>query len=70
VNAAARRATEPRRTDLLVRPPASARSGNESWAAALVPDSVAQLKELADLRERGLISQLEYEREKATILET
>jgi hypothetical protein len=55
------------RHDLLVRPPCGAAHDDLGWAAGLV-DPVAQLRELADLRTRGLLSDEQYEAQKAKVL--
>jgi Short C-terminal domain len=68
MNGAVERRPGRRRTDLLVRPPAGARNGDADWTTTLVSDPVAQLQQLADLCQRGLISANEFEREKAKIL--
>lgn len=54
------------RHDLLVRPPCGAPEGDLGWAAGLV-DPVAQLRELADLRSRGLLSDEQFEAQKAKV---
>jgi hypothetical protein len=55
-----------RQTDLLARPPWI---DNEprTWVAPVI-DPVAQLEELADLRNRGLLSTQEFEEQKAKVL--
>jgi hypothetical protein len=60
----ARRSSDARRRqpDLLVRPPCGP-------AFVVGIDPVEQLKELVDLRERGLLSGDEFERQKARLLE-
>lgn len=59
----ARRSSEGRRRpDLLARPPWR---GSESS----VVDPIEQLKELVDLRDKGLLSGDEFERHKARVLE-
>ncbi len=63
-----KRTHERRRPDLLVRPPARGRYGTDAWATTQVSDPVAQIEAFADLRQRGLISAQEFEREKAKIL--
>lgn len=55
------------RPDLLDRPPVTARELGPGWAL-LVVDPVSQLKELADLHRRGLVSREEYEQQKCKIL--
>lgn len=50
-----------RRVDLLVRPPCGTREG-EGWAA-LVVDPIEQVEELIDLRDRGLLTDEQYERQ-------
>jgi hypothetical protein len=56
------------RPDLLDRPPATARALGPGWAS-LVIDPVSQLKELADLHRRGLVSGEEYQQQKCKILD-
>jgi Short C-terminal domain len=56
------------RPDLLARPPCVASMYDDRWAA-LVVDPTDQLKTLADLLARGLLSTEEYERHKAKVLE-
>jgi hypothetical protein len=56
-----------RRIDLLARPPAAVVAA-DGWAA-LVVDPVEQLRGLADLRRRGLLSGDEYEQQRAKVLE-
>jgi hypothetical protein len=53
---------------LLGRPPAGSRA-DVAWAR-LVVDPVDQLRELADLRNRGLLSLDEYERQRLKVLES
>jgi Short C-terminal domain len=53
------------RVDLLVRPPCRAR--DLGWDDSVV-DSTEQLRELADLLSRGLLTQDEFERQKARVL--
>jgi hypothetical protein len=55
-------------TDLLDRPPCGTRSSDDSWMAFVI-DPVEQVRALADLRSRGLLSREEYERQKAKIVE-
>jgi Short C-terminal domain len=47
---------------VLTRPPSSG-GEMEVWTAVVV-DPVAQIKELAELRDRGLLSSEEFERQK------
>jgi hypothetical protein len=61
------RTTRLHAVNLLARPPAVSRSTDGGWAQ-LVVDPVEQLRELADLCERGLLSPEEYERQRAKIL--
>jgi Short C-terminal domain len=56
------------RTDLLPRPPCVAPLYDDRWAA-LVVDPTDQLAVLSDLLTRGLLSDDEYERQKAKVLE-
>jgi Short C-terminal domain len=56
------------RTDLLARPPCTARDLERGWAALFV-DPIDQLKELADLRIRGLLSREEFDRQKAKVID-
>ena len=56
------------RPDLLVRPPCGWRYRVGGWAGFVI-DPVAQLKELVDLRDKGLLSGDEFERHKARLLE-
>jgi Short C-terminal domain len=55
-------------TDLLARPPCGVRMYENGWAALIV-DPTEQLKTLADLLSRGLLSPQEYERQKAKVIE-
>jgi len=63
----ARRRSRRGRSDLLTRPPASARVGDR-WLEMLVSDPVAQIQELADLAARGFLSPREFEEQKARLL--
>jgi hypothetical protein len=54
-------------TDLLTRPPAPATPSHPAWLYAII-DPVAQVAELDVLRERGLISADDFERQKAKVL--
>jgi hypothetical protein len=54
-------------TDLLTRPPALTSSGPPTWLSAII-DPVEQVAELAKLRDRGLISADDFERQKAKAL--
>jgi hypothetical protein len=56
------------RPDLLDRPPATARELGPGWAL-LVIDPVRQLRELADLHYRGLLSRDEYQQQKSKVLD-
>jgi Short C-terminal domain len=56
------------RPDLLARAPCLITMYDERWAA-LVIDPTEQLRTLADLLARGLLSGEEYERHKAKVLE-
>jgi hypothetical protein len=56
------------RPDLLTRPPCSAAICDGRWAALIV-DSTEQLKTLADLLARGLLSPEEYQQHKAKVLD-
>jgi Short C-terminal domain len=62
------RTTRSRRVDLLARPPCGIRMYEDSWMA-LVVDPVEQLRTLADLQARGLLSPDEFERQKAKVIE-
>ena len=53
--------------DLLARPPCGSRSFEEQWAAFVI-DPVAQVRALAGLRDDGLLSDEEFERQKAKVL--
>jgi hypothetical protein len=55
------------RRGLLTRPP-TGHQFEPDWSTWIV-DPVAQLGELADLRDRGLLSLEEYELQKARVLE-
>jgi Short C-terminal domain len=55
------------RTDLLVRPPCTARDLERGWAALFV-DPVEQLDQLAQLYRRGLLSREEFEAQKAKVI--
>jgi len=56
------------RTDLLVRPPCSEDEREGGWAGFVV-DPVEQLKALADLHSRGLLSREEFDRQKTKLPE-
>jgi Short C-terminal domain len=56
------------RPDLLDRPPTAAREPGRGWAP-LVIDPVRQLRELADLHHRGLLSRDEYQQQKSKVLD-
>jgi hypothetical protein len=56
-----------RRAPLLSRAP-SVGNGSKRGAAASIGDPVAQLRELAELWVRGLLSREEFERQKARLL--
>jgi hypothetical protein len=56
-----------RRIDLLARPPAAVVAADD-WAG-LVVDPVEQLRGLADLRRRGLLTGDEYEQQRAKVLD-
>lgn len=51
---------------VLTRPPYD--GGERQGWAVLVVDPVEQIKELADLRDRGLLSPEEFERQKEKVL--
>jgi hypothetical protein len=53
--------------DLLTRPPTVSRT-HDGWTR-LVVDPVEQLRELAELCDRGLLSDEEYERQRAKVLD-
>jgi hypothetical protein len=53
--------------DLLPRPPCGVGDLGGRWAG-LVPDPVAQIEELADLVDRGLLSRAEFEELKARVV--
>ena len=55
------------RADLFARPPSGARESERDWFALIV-DPVAQLKELAELRRRGVLSPEEFELQNAKVL--
>ena len=55
------------RTDLLVRPPCSDREHEPGWTA-FVADPAEQLRQLADLHFRGLLSREDFEQQKAKVL--
>ena len=55
-------------SDLLARPPCGVRTHEDAWLRFLV-DPVEQLRALADLHVRGLLSPDEFERQKAKVLE-
>jgi Short C-terminal domain len=61
-----RRTHRRHRSDLLARPPCGGRE-LDGGVAALMVDPVDQLQELADLRNRGLLTSEEFERQKARI---
>ena len=56
------------RPESLDRPPTTARELGPGWAS-LVIDPVSQIRELADLHRRGLVSREEYEQQKCKILD-
>jgi len=51
--------------DLLKRPDSS--SAVEAWSTAVTVDPAAQLEELAELVEQGLVSATEYERQRRKV---
>jgi Short C-terminal domain len=53
--------------DLLTRPPCTERALEGGWGTLIV-DPVGQLEELADLRNRGLLTPEEHERQKDRVL--
>ena len=59
--------TRARRVHLLVRPACPDQASAGRWDGAVV-DPVEQLKELADLLARGLLSREEFESHKARVL--
>lgn len=61
-----RRTHRRNRGDLLARPPVGSRE-LEGGVAALIVDPIEQLEELADLRNRGLLTSEEFERQKTRI---
>ncbi len=61
-------ASRSERPDLLERPPTTARELGPGWAL-LVIDPVNQIRELADLHRRGLVSAEEYQQQKCKILD-
>jgi hypothetical protein len=63
-----RNAPRSKRPDRLERPPATARELGPGWSL-LVIDPVRQLRELADLHRRGLVSGEEYQQQKCKILD-
>lgn len=54
--------------DLLVRPPCGPRSWDKSWAL-LFADPAVQIRAIAELRAAGLLTQEEFERQKAKALD-
>lgn len=62
------RTSRSQRPDLLERPPATTREPGPGWAL-LVIDPISQLRELADLHHRGLLSREEYQHQKSKILD-
>ena len=60
--------TRRQRPDLLARPPCSVTMYGVPWTAMLV-DQTAQLEQLADLLDRGLLTRDEFERQKAKVLQ-
>jgi len=54
-------------TDLLVRPPCGAHAEAAGWTA-LVVDQVEQLRVLARLRARGVLSDDEYQLQKSKVI--
>jgi len=56
-----------RHPDLLARPPCGARGFEHGWAALAV-DPAAQIRALAELLKAGLLSEEEFERQKAKAL--
>ena len=60
--------TRSRQPDLLDRPPATAREPGSGWALQVI-DPVRQLRALADLRHRGLLSREEYQQQKSKVLD-
>lgn len=59
--------TRAHRAGLLVRPACPDRAGSGRWDGVVV-DPVEQLKELADLLGRGLLSKEEFDSHKARVL--
>jgi len=62
------RATRRNHADLITRPPSGTGTLDGGWAR-LVVDPVAQLAGLADLRNRGLLSDEQYERQRRKVLD-
>ena len=56
------------RPDLLARPPCCVGMYDDAWTTMLV-DQTAQLEQLADLLERGLLTRDEFDRQKAKVLQ-
>jgi Short C-terminal domain len=54
--------------DLLARPPCGVRMIEDAWKSFVV-DPVEQLRALADLHVRGLLSAEEFERQKAKVID-
>jgi hypothetical protein len=61
-----RRTHRRQRDDLLTRPPCGGRE-LAGGLAALIVDPIEQLKELAELRRRGLLTTEEFERQKTRV---
>ena len=58
--------TRHQRPDLLVRPPCDGHEHEQGWAA-LVIDPIAQLNELTELHRRGVLTDDQFEEQKAKI---
>jgi hypothetical protein len=53
---------------LLARPPCGSQGFERGWVAVAI-DPVAQVRALAELRDAGLLSDEEFERQKAKVLD-
>jgi hypothetical protein len=58
-----------RHLGLLTRPPCEQRGVEQSWTAIAI-DPIAQLRVLGDLLTAGLLSQDEFDRQKAKVLDS
>ena len=60
--------TRRHQADLIARPPLGGAGVERAWASLII-DPVEQLRALADLRDRGLLSQAEFSAQRQRILD-